>query len=1441
MSKDTTIKATIDIGANINNFEGAIKEIQSKLEGLSLKPDLVNSFTKTFSEIDKEIKNIQNLTQNNQLKLIDEKKVAQSFEHLGEQYKKLISQIHSSDTKKSFLVQDQKALVALTAEVQKYSTAINKVNEKWQEEKKNKEASVASAKQRNTIAKQELSAAKKTAELNISNAKAEATAKQQSLALLKEEARLAKDRREEQAKFTEEWKKQHNDMRGANTAYETQTGNKWITEEQYLDLLNRVKDATTDLAEAKNKLSQTRIDNDASSYASYQEAANKTAEALATAQEELKKFKENAAQIDPQIFISIQQALGKIQGVDWLKDYGIDLKGIDSIEKLNEALQAVKDKGGTHAQEVLQAINEQLEKASPAAQQASRDFDDTSNHVKKLGATSSDIERLTNRLLRFFSIDNTIRLFKRAIKSAMDTVKELDKAMTETAVVTEFTVADMWKTLPEYTKRANELGLTVRDVYEASTLYYQQGLKTNEVIALTNATLRMARIAGLEAADATDRMTNALRGFNMELNDANADNIADVYSKLAAISASNVDEISTAMTKVASLANNANMSFENTAAFLSQIIETTRESAETAGTALKTVIARFSEVKENFDKGQLEFGFSEDGEEINVNKVSEALRVAGINLNEFLTGSRGLDDIFMELASKWDSLDMVQQRYIATMAAGSRQQSRFIALMSDYKRTIELTTAANDANGASQEQYEKTLDSLETKLNQLKNAWNEFLMGIANDEFIKGMVDLLTKILQGINKVTDAISGGKGLAKSIANISLMAGGLKLGHIFLQKLLGNPEAGIQGWISKLLFGVKNQSAALGAAGAQAGAKFTLGFQNSIGQKGKAAFARGISAADMGIKEIDFSKVSLSNFTAKSLDTDQFRNSLANVMTQVKVPPEYTDEWTRLTTAYRANNASLAEVQKTAQKAGVQLNMTGEQAEKAGLQYKNTAQAANFMRVGLMAAGAAMLGLSGILEKAIGKSNTFTKVLKYTGIALMAIGTVVIPMVTAAVNKGAAQATTAISSIPIIGWIAAAVTALTALTVIIIDCANATENAAREAQEQADKAKEIAEEAKQAYEDLTSSIKDLGDKYETIENLVKYTEKWRDAVHEVNQEVLGLLTKYSDLEVYRDENGVLHISEKSQQLYKQRAQAASLAAVGSARNAASLQLRNTYKKYTKEIQSSLFGGRLSSGFLKEYAQEAYLNGYTNQEIIEDLKEEALKYGMLQKSAIDLDASFETLVPLVRQFGEEIDKNNEQLQSFNQSLGASIMESLGYEGQEEQQANNFLSDKRVQEYSEKIQQLVDIAYGDSFDLAEFGKAAGAGILSGHLGVLAADIINQTAGGAHDSTAQKIGEITGNDNLIQKHMNYLLSFNTKTFKELGEEYAKLMGYETYAKLKADRGGEDVSRDTMEAALAEAKAHEIITEDTKKFVEALKKTPEEVQKFFADYGSVNI
>lgn len=386
-----------------------------------------------------------------------------------------------------------------------------------------------------------------------------------------------------------------------------------------------------------------------------------------------------------------------------------------------------------------------------------------------------EVDQVKSRIQYFFGIANAINLVKRAIRGAVETVKELDKAMTETAVVTNYTISDMWKQLPDYTQRANELGVTTKDAYEAATLYYQQGLNTEQAAALSVETLKMARIAGLDAADATDRMTNALRGFNMELNAMSAQRVDDVYSQLAAMSASNVDEISTAMTKVASLAHSANMEFETTAAFLAQIIETTRESAETAGTALKTVAARFSEVKKLYDMDELK-GKDEEGQTLDVNRVSQALRTAGIDLNKYFLGEVGLDDIFMELASKWDSLTSVQQRYIATQAAGSRQQSRFIALMQDYARTQQLVSAAYNANGASAKQFEKTQESLQSKLARLKNAWDQFLMGLANNAIIKTAVDLLTGLLNIVNSLTEAFGTGVGsILKWVAVITAFAG------------------------------------------------------------------------------------------------------------------------------------------------------------------------------------------------------------------------------------------------------------------------------------------------------------------------------------------------------------------------------------------------------------------------------------------------------------------------------------------------------------------------------------------------------------------------------------------------------------------------------------------------------------------------------------------
>jgi hypothetical protein len=53
--------------------------------------------------------------------------------------------------------------------------------------------------------------------------------------------------------------------------------------------------------------------------------------------------------------------------------------------------------------------------------------------------------------------------------------------------------------------------------------------------------MKMARVAGIDYAEATQYMTSALRGFNMELNETSATRVNDVYSELAKITAADTN------------------------------------------------------------------------------------------------------------------------------------------------------------------------------------------------------------------------------------------------------------------------------------------------------------------------------------------------------------------------------------------------------------------------------------------------------------------------------------------------------------------------------------------------------------------------------------------------------------------------------------------------------------------------------------------------------------------------------------------------------------------------------------------------------------------------------------------------------------------------------------------------------------------------------------
>ena len=104
-------------------------------------------------------------------------------------------------------------------------------------------------------------------------------------------------------------------------------------------------------------------------------------------------------------------------------------------------------------------------------------------------------ERISYGVKRLLSVGSAFREVRNIIKQTYNDVKQLDKSFAEIAMVTKYSVADMWSMYPQYQQMANELGQTTQSVVQASGLFYQQGLDTAEALTLTKDTMKLAGIS----------------------------------------------------------------------------------------------------------------------------------------------------------------------------------------------------------------------------------------------------------------------------------------------------------------------------------------------------------------------------------------------------------------------------------------------------------------------------------------------------------------------------------------------------------------------------------------------------------------------------------------------------------------------------------------------------------------------------------------------------------------------------------------------------------------------------------------------------------------------------------------------------------------------------------------------------------------------------------
>lgn len=586
-------------------------------------------------------------------------------------------------------------------------------------------------------------------------------------------------------------KTQINSMKEAiNQSFQSPSNQSLIKDYQNLEKQLKKLDAESQKRRKKSaELSSFKSQNNMSTPQARKEISK--AEALVTAGEKLTKQDQERLEIAKQI-IAKEEELAKLRTQEEIRNAQKDIKNQMSDSKYDSMISSTEaNRILGQYNDILSRVGINLNSVTGESKKFSSSLDEQVNQVK---AAKKEVVKFGDIVSGTFLGTSLSNLFQTGLSRGIEFFKDYDETLTRTMMVTGQTREEVNSLTSSYNKLANQLSSTTKDVAAAQLVFYQQGLGTSEALKMTEASIAVSKTGGIGAAEAADRLTAAVRGYQLSANEAM--DIADKMSALDAAAASSVDELTVAMQKSASQARMAGLDLDYYMAYLSTMQEVTREAPENIGTAMKSITSRLQEIK---DIGKIE----EDG--TTFSNVAKALTSIGIAATDSSGQLRTLQDIMNELGPMWNTLDRNHKAYIATVLAGNRQQSRFIALMDNYDRAMELVDVSQNASGESAKQLRAYNQGLEASFTRLSNAWQQFATNIADSSMIKRIIDMFSSFIELLNKIP------KGITSTVVPL------LALTKVFttLSKT-GNLFKGFKTWsIEKL--GLKDTLKDIGALG------------------------------------------------------------------------------------------------------------------------------------------------------------------------------------------------------------------------------------------------------------------------------------------------------------------------------------------------------------------------------------------------------------------------------------------------------------------------------------------------------------------------------------------------------------------------------------------------------------------------------------------------
>ena len=450
--------------------------------------------------------------------------------------------------------------------------------------------------------------------------------------------------------------------------------------------------------------------------------------------------------------------------IDYVKEmYGASAefgKFSDNFEKLNFT---VKNGDGTFTK-MTASLNE-AKTAIVSTAQAATKLDSSLDKIKGFG--KGVFSQFANMYLDLYAVISLLR-------QGVESVREIDLAMTELKKVTDETADTYARFLDSASERAGKIGSTVKDFTTATSDFARLGYDINEAANLAEAALVYENVGdGFSSVEeASESVISTMKAFGIEANDAIS--IVDKFNEVGNNFAITSKGIGDALQRSASSLFEAGNTLDESIGLITGMNTVVQDPAQ-VGTALKTLTMRLRGAKVELE----EAGLDAEGMATSTSKLREQLiALTGVDIMLDENTFKSTTQILREMSKVWTSLDDIDAAAALELMGGKRQANILASALKNWDEVERAIATASGSAGSAMAENAKYMESLQGHIDQFNNALQTMWNNLLDSEMLKGIVDIGTALVKAFDTGTGKVLALVAALHLVSKFKLKTGGLE---------------------------------------------------------------------------------------------------------------------------------------------------------------------------------------------------------------------------------------------------------------------------------------------------------------------------------------------------------------------------------------------------------------------------------------------------------------------------------------------------------------------------------------------------------------------------------------------------------------------------------------------------------------------------------------